>query len=454
MTVSEIKKLVKDYIKEHAMICKGQTVGVAVSGGADSMCLLFLLHELKEEMDFDIKAVHVEHGIRGEESVLDMEYVRETCLAWDIPLEIHRIDVPAVSKETGTSVEEAARNERYRIFTDTEADRIALAHHKDDIAETVIYNLIRGSGVNGLKGIDPVRGRYIRPLLCLTREDTEKVCRENDIRYRTDSTNEDTDIPRNRIRHKILPELMEINDRAVDHIVDTSSDIRMISGHIHNETGKAKESCLSYTNGRYELDIEKLDRLDQALRSALIKDTLISAAGRARDIGRRHIDAVLDLMCGQSGRHVDLIYGIKAARQFGKLVIFGPGKYEQDGGSALPDGPPHIEFTVLDIAKTDMEDISKGNNYTKFIDYATIGGTYDLAIRHRQSGDHISIKGGSKKIKDLMIEEKVPPDMRDALYLVTLGSEVVWMIDTGRIGERFKVTEGTKQVLKMEIKNG
>ena len=161
--VNDIVKKVRDYICRHEMINPGDHVYVAVSGGADSMCLLFLLKELSGDMDFSLSAVHVEHGIRGQESVDDMAYVKNECEKFGIPVIVESVDAAGVSEMTGTTLEEAARNERYRVFESLDADRIALAHHMDDQAETFIFNALRGTGLRGLRGMIPVRDRYIRP---------------------------------------------------------------------------------------------------------------------------------------------------------------------------------------------------------------------------------------------------------------------------------------------------
>ena len=438
------------------MIRKGDRVCVAVSGGADSMCLLFLLNELSGVLDFSLSAVHVEHGIRGQASLDDMEYVENQCRTLGIPVETARVDSVKVSETTGTSLEEAARNERYRILDGSDFDKMALAHHMDDQAETFLFNAVRGTGLRGLRGITPVRGRYIRPLLCVTRDEIEKYCREKQIEYRHDQTNEDLDIARNRIRHIVVPELIKINSGASEHICETAEELAETDAYLDMAAEKAFEECTGYEGNEagksVRIDLDKFDNLHGVIASRVVKKALITVSGKAKDIGRKHIEAVLALAKGQSGRHISLIYGIKAYKEFRTIVIAKKDTYE------LPEvgsqSPPDIVFQTMDWKDISMEKIISSGNYTKFIDYAKINDVSALSVRHRQPGDHISIKNGSKKLKDLLIEEKIPGDRRNRLYLVAMGSEAVWIPDIGRIGERFKVSDDTKKILRMEIKNG
>ena len=482
---------VKDYILDKSMIAKGERVCVAVSGGADSMCLLFLLHDISDSMGFTLSAVHVEHGIRGQASLDDMEYVKAQCDRLGIPLHTARVDAVKASEESGTTLEEAARNERYRIFGGIKADKIALAHHKNDQAETVLFNLARGTGIRGLRGMEPVWDRFIRPLLCATREEIEEYCKEWQIEYRHDATNDDLDISRNRIRHLIVPELTQINDKALEHIFDAAEELAGIEEYLAEATERAYRECVKpLSNGPFadayqlsgksaysdiEIDLDILDSLHEVIAPRVIKRGLISVSGRAKDISRKHVEAVLMLAKGQSGRHISLIYGIKAYKEFRKLVIRGAGRYElsdeaggihkadskpsgmDDNGLQGTDGinlTPKLLTAVLTETDVSMDEIKASANYTKFIDYATIDDASDLKVRHREPGDFISIKGGNKKLKDLLIEEKIPVGKRNNMYFVAMNKEIVWIIDTGRIGERFKVTSDTEKILRMEIKNG
>ncbi len=448
---TDLRDKVRDYILSNGMISEGDRICVAASGGADSMCLLFLMHELSGEMGFYLSAVHVEHGIRGRASLEDMDYVERQCKNLGIPLKTFSVDAPKTAKEKGLSLEEAARELRYRVFEEVDTDRIALAHHMNDRAETILFNLIRGTGMRGLRGMEAVRGRYIRPLLCAERKEAEDYCLMKQIGYRHDETNDDLEISRNHIRHKVIPELTGINDRAVQHINEAAKEITAAEEYISLETDKAYSVCVKRSENEasdLEIDIEQLTELPELIASRIVRRAVFEASGREKDIGRRHVGAVLELIKNQSGRQVDLLYGVRARRSFGKIVIVCPGRYE------LPDGKPVLKTSVISREDVSEEDLTSSGNYTKFADYATIGNASALVIRHRMPGDLISIKDGNKKLKDLLIEEKIPKERRDRMYFLALGQEIVWIPGTGRLGERFKVKQDTEKVLRMEITDG
>lgn len=430
---------------------------MAVSGGADSMCLLLLLKGLSESMGFSLSAVHVEHGIRGQDSLEDMAFVSLQCRKQGILLKTFSIDAISVSKESGTTLEEAARNERYRIFSNLPYNRIALAHHMNDQAETFLFNASRGTGTGGLKGMLPVRERYIRPLLCVTRMEIEGYCHDNHIEYRIDATNGDVNISRNRIRHDIVPRLEQINPGAVRHIFEITEEISRTENYLTEITMAALMDCVVSEDDHTReivIDLDLFEGFHDAIASRVIKEALIRISGRSKDISRRHVDSVLDLAHGQSGHHVDLIYGVKASKTFRKLIIKGPGQYELTDPRNTTLFFPKLEYELLSRDAVSKETILSPENYTKYIDYATIVDASLLTVRFRQPGDYISIKDGRKKLKDLLIEEKIPKEKRDKMILVALESEIVWIPELKRIGERFKVAEDTEKILKMEIKNG
>lgn len=200
------------------MISAGETVCVGLSGGADSVSLLFALRELGGELGFGVRAVHINHGLRGEESERDMRFCERLCGELGIALEVRRLDLAAV-KTKHESLEECARKARYQAFCEVmRGDKLATAHNLNDNAETVLLNLMRGTGLRGLCGIPPKRGSIIRPLIRCSRAEVEEYCRENSLSYVTDSTNLSDDYTRNRVRHAILPEMLKINPSLPDTI--------------------------------------------------------------------------------------------------------------------------------------------------------------------------------------------------------------------------------------------
>ena len=198
-----------EYVKKHEMLKTGDKIIVGVSGGADSVCLLFLLKNLRPKWQLSLEVVHIEHGIRGKESLEDADFVEKLCREWEVPFYLFRRDIPLLSKEWRCSQEEAGRRARYEAFEEvrvkTGADKIAVAHNQDDRAETILFHLARGSALRGLCGIFPVRDHIIRPLLCLKRTEIEEILINAGLSWRTDATNQEEIYTRNKIRLQILP---------------------------------------------------------------------------------------------------------------------------------------------------------------------------------------------------------------------------------------------------------
>ena len=231
---------IKRYIGANQLIRPGDGVVVGLSGGPDSVFLLYALHTLQPRMDFTLRAVHVHHGIRGAEADRDEAFSEKLCAKLDIPFQAVHVAAPAYAAQHGLSLEEAARILRYEALEaarqqlgQTRAAWIAVAHHLDDQAETVLHNLVRGAGLRGLAGMENRRNHVIRPLLSIKREDILKWLKQNDIPYVTDSTNADPHYTRNRIRSTVLPELREINPEASAHIAHSAALLREADAYFH-----------------------------------------------------------------------------------------------------------------------------------------------------------------------------------------------------------------------------
>lgn len=353
----------KKYIVENNLIDQGTLVFAALSGGADSVCMLILLNELKSELGFELKAIHVEHGIRGAESQKDAEFAAEFCDSLQIECKVIHVDVPSYAKERGLGHEEAARILRYEAFENCvrEADAknvcVAVAHHMEDNAETVIFQMLRGSGARGLCGIRPMSQKnnvtYIRPILCASRNMIEDYLLSKNQKFVTDSTNSDTDYSRNKIRHEILPVLKQINERATEHINESARMLAIQCDYIDAQTNTAfervckqpstayekacKQPSAAYkkaceqtntaieTGGKYTkelcIEIDSFLALHPALQTEVAHKAICEAAGRKKDIGSIHVKKLLELTDLQTGRHIDLPYGLTAYRRYGEIVI-------------------------------------------------------------------------------------------------------------------------------------
>ncbi len=448
-----------DFIRRNRLFDPGDRVIVALSGGADSVCLLVVLNKLKGELGIELKAVHVHHGLRGAEADRDSEYAEELSQKLGVPFVCRRVDAALYARKHGMSVEEAGRYLRYEIFErerlDFEGTKVAVAHHADDQAETILYNLFRGTGLKGLGGIRPVRDRIVRPLLSVGRDEILAYLNENGISYCEDSTNFSSDYVRNRLRGQILPSVKEqINSRAAENILRAGELAAKADAYLENQAERIlKEfgiwekqedgTCLACGTGAEEL-LEEED----IIRNYVIRRMIRSVNESMKDITITHVESAAALLSGPDGRQVDLPYELAAVRKFGKLWIRRK-KKENIGDNERVSKLPKLDFAVFPYKKG--QEIPK-NGYTKWFDYDKIKCT--LSVRYRKTGDYMTLAGGGKKsIKAFMIDEKIPREIREKIPLVTDGSHVLWVIGY-RISEYYKITEDTKTVIQMRLDGG
>ena len=468
---------VKNYINHHNLFPAPGGIVVGLSGGADSVALLLLLRSLYgDDGAYPLFAVHVHHGIRGAEADADAEFVRALCERLGVPLVIRYVNAPAYAREKGLSEEEAGRELRYGVFEEVRAERnalyIAVAHNQNDVCETVLFHMSRGSNLRGLTGIPARRDSVNRPLLCLTRQEIESYLSACGESYCTDSTNADTAYDRNRIRHTVLPELAEVNSAAVTHIAELAENLREIDLFLDVLAGeRAREAC-TYINDEKEkgvmLDIPGLMSLPRVLRSRVIYEAIAQVCGAKKDITARHVEACLKLCEGETGKEVCLPYALTAQRRYDRLYIFReedmeksksfhisltlPGEYE------LPNG------YVLTLAFTDKKtDGFEKNIYTKFFDYdkmkstlsAPVEGqeTVPLCVRNPEAEDFLifSTGGERKKLSRIFIDAKIDRDKRAGWPVVACGSEILWAVGL-RGSEAYRITDDTKQILTMEYR--
>ncbi|MBK5898348.1 tRNA lysidine(34) synthetase TilS [Catonella massiliensis] len=456
---------IKAVIKDNELIKEGERVVVGVSGGADSVCLLLVL---KEIMPLEcITAVHINHGIRGDEAARDEDFVLQLCKRQDIRLEIRRLDVPLFARDNKVSEEEAGRILRYRVFEEIrllyKADKIAVAHNLNDVAETFLMNLSRGSGITGLTGIKLRSGVLIRPLIKTSRTEIEEIVTYLGEGFITDSTNNSLIYTRNRIRKRVIPELEEVNERAVSHINDACERLEKIEGYIIKEAANAYKSYV--TKGKDIFISNEILTLDEVIIEEVLHKALSEAAGRARDIGGVHISYLLELFSKQVGREIDLPYQVRAFREYKGIRLKGSANKSESGESTqvLPELLLHTEdvegiSTVAseeDNIRLTFEDGSvknlSQNSCIRWFDYDKIA--ENVMVRFKEEGDFlvISPEGDKKKLKKYFADSKIPSDKRGEIPLVASGNEVLWVVGY-RTGEGARITQSTKKLLKMEIK--
>ena len=453
---------VRETMEQYHMLEPGDRVIAAVSGGADSVCLLALLCAWREPRGISIRALHVHHGLRGEEADRDADFVRSLCEGLHVPCHILKVDVRGLAAEKGMSEEEAGRFLRYEALEKEASDwesedrsgqdggsadssfrpvKIAVAHHSGDQVETILHNLFRGSGLFGMKGIVYRRGRIIRPLLDVDRDCILKWLADHGLSYVQDSTNDTLHYTRNRIRNQLLPEIEQyVNRGAAGNILRLGRLAAQADEYLESQAAAWIKAHVRKNPGAY-IPAEVFLQEPEILRSYVVMSLLKELGGASRDLGLVHVSQVMELAGRAVGKQVDLPYGLSAIRE-----------YE---GIWMGRGDPAAEEEWGDLPIVDMEVFSrkKGmefpkNVYTKWFDCDKIKGT--PVVRTRRPGDFIVLSDNNHKaLNRFMIDEKIPRQMRDKIPLLADGSHVMWIIGY-RISEYYKIGPDTVRVLQAE----
>lgn len=444
-------KKVRGYIESWQMIRPGDRVIAGISGGADSICLLFVLLELKDEIGFEAAAVHVNHGLRGENADRDETYVREVCEKAGVKLFTFHEDVGEYARRRRLSVEEAGREVRRscmeKAFGQWGGTRIALAHQQNDNAETILFNLCRGSGLRGMGGIPPKNGVWIHPLLCLSREEIEAYLKDREILYCTDETNFEEHFTRNRIRKHVIPYLEKyVNEKAVAHMAQCADAIRETGEYVEEKTAEYVKRCIKTENqGEILLVEDEFKRVPGALKQRVIREVLCEAAGSRKDISAAHVDAAHALLGRQVGRMAKFPYNVVAYRNYDGLL------FRNCAVAQKPKVGGKADFWMRIFENESATFPEK--NYTKWFDYDIITNT--VKIRHREPGDYIVIdkNGGTQKLKQYFINEKVPRELRDGIWLAADGKEIIWIVGY-RQSQAYQVTDNTRRILEIGFYGG
>ncbi len=432
--------------KEYDMLPAGALVLCAVSGGADSMCLLHRLYCMAPEWGFSLACAHFNHNLRGSESLRDEEFVRSWCREHSVPFFNGSADVAAEAARAGRGIEETARVLRYdflnQIAQQCGASRIATAHTANDNAETVLLHLVRGSGLPGLTGIPPRRGNVVRPLLTTTRAEVEEYCAINGLSWVEDSTNTDQTYTRNYLRHQVMPLLEQANPRVVETISSTANRLRTDNECLADLAEEAVAQARVTAEG-IAISVQILNDLPRAVASRAVR-RLLERSGGGKNCTSAHISAVLNLCrsADPSGK-VDLP-DLKAQRIYGELVFLtGRGETDLPTATLVCEGKRVFYGMTgwsVTCRRTVCPEKSFKNPDTFFVSSDKISGA--LVLRPRQTGDTIKLPGrGTKAIKKLLIDEKIPSAERACLpvladdagvvALATFGPDVSRLASTG-----------------------
>ena len=457
---------VKTYVETHHMLQEKDHVIAGVSGGADSVCLLFMLKELKKEMSLELTAVHIHHGLRGDSADADERYVKELCERLGVRCLTFHENVEQYAKEQRLTLEEAGRNIRRRTFEkvckERNGTKIALAHHQNDNAETLLWNLSRGCGLRGLGGISPVEGdpvQYIRPLLCVQRREIEAFLQEKGISYCTDETNLEDHYTRNRIRNHVIPYLeQEINPQAVLHMSETMEQMRAVRAFMEKEVLKCRERYVENKEGQTDrllIRDEMFTDVDETVRSFLIHALLCETAGHRKDIEQVHVRLIEDLSGLQTGRKIMLPYEMTAEKCY-EGILLGRSDHKTEGkdredGNDTAGNEPEVQMRMFE--QTAETGAFPKKTYTKWFDYDIIKST--VKIRHKEPGDYITIdrNGGTQSLKKYFTNAKVPREERSKIWLAADGSHILWIIGY-RQNQAYQVTDKTRRILEIEFNGG
>lgn len=445
-------------VRNQNLFHPGETVVVAVSGGADSVALLDIMTRL--DCGLHLVVAHLNHCLRGAESDADEAFVASLADNYHLPFVSQRCDVADLARREQLSLEDAGRRARYAFLEQTaaqyRASSIALAHHQDDQAETVLIRLLRGSGGTGLAAMAGAAGEKLkRPLLQVSRAKLEQYLKQRGLTYRTDSTNADTAILRNSIRHELIPFLRRYNPKVSERLAATAEILAGDEELLDSLTQAAYQKLAASESGRVNFQIEPLLRESRPLRLRLYRRALFELRGDLMRIGLAHLDAIDRLAASpRPNAEAKLPGAFKAWRCYGSLsigheapqaspaweqVVTGVGRYQLPGGAVL---------VVERLSRP--ESFDTGSRWSAFLSADAV--PFPWLLRNFRPGDRFTPlgMGGVQKVKDAFINEKVPPDLRRRIPLLLSEGEIAWVPGV-RLGERGRVGSCIDAVLRVEI---
>ena len=458
--MSMLKK-VNQTIKKYNLLEKGERVVVALSGGPDSTALLVIIAPIAQQLNLSLIIAHFNHGLRGKESDEDEKFSRDLAEKMGLTFVSGKMDQKKGKK--GISPEDFYRRQRYNFFNkvaeDYQAQKIALGHNLQDQAETVLLNILRGSGLKGLKGFLPMRdGKIIRPLIEISRREIISFLNEAGIPYRQDSSNENKRYLRNQIRSELIPYLKEkFNPKIEENLAHMAEILRLEDEFIRQHVDEVlKSSFIQMQQNRILLKIAYINKLHPAIRLRLFKTILESLNPAKNGFSFIHIKSLDNLAqkC-ETGKRVDLPLGIEVRREYDDLILEGKKVCSKQMGYEYTMNIPgsiyikERKFTVRSELATKESVDFRGKNEV-YLDLDKI--QQPVIIRNRRDGDWFQPLGmqGQQKIKSLFIDHKIPRSKRDEIMLLVDQLSVIW-IENMHLNDRVKITEETKNVLKLEI---
>jgi len=451
-------------VKSRRLISQGDRVLVGISGGPDSTALLHALFNLRSALGISLCAAHLNHMIRGKSALLDEKFVASFCRKLRVPLKIKRADVMAIAKEKKLSLEDAGRRARYKFFEEAasefKAAKIAMGHTADDSVETVLMRLITGAGAKGLVGIPAKRGKIVRPLIDCTRKEIERYCGQNHLAPRVDESNRDVKFLRNRIRHELIPLLEKFNPRVRSAIKRTSDLLGDELEYITEiSAGALSKATVLKTSGKLILDVGRLKAYPDPIKRHMLRLAIESIKGDLENITYSHIAEILSKLSVKGRFELHLPSSTIVSGERNRLTITSsalkPLKEVRFCRKLKVPGVTHINEAGISISVETIKRRSGLNLKLKdsnvaLLDFDKLKGM--LVVRSRRDGDRFSPLGisGTKKLKDFLIDEKVPNEKKDLIPIVSSKGRIVW-VGGHRINEAFKITKATRTALRLVL---
>lgn len=444
------------------MFNKGDKVIVAVSGGPDSICLLHILYSLKKQLNIELCVAHVNHCLRGDESDADETYVRKFCEKLNIEFRSKSVDINKIVEIQSISCEIAGRNARYDFFNslkeELNAQKIAIAHNANDQAETVLMRIMRGTGLEGLVGIKPIRDNiFVRPLITSTRKEIEEYCFKENIKPRIDKTNLETIYSRNKVRLQLIPYIQENFNKDIIKTLNRLADTIKTDNEYLEVV--VKENFKKYCDIEGEKVIISKEAFleNDAIITRIIRKALCTITGNLNNFEKVHIYDIINIQSKCTGKNIDLPNHITVNNRYGDIHIskkIEKTKKNDSGEYFIHKGVNEInehKLRVIIRSVNEKEKVDfKNNKSVKYFDCDKLGSK--ITIRHRKEGDRFVPLGmsGSKKLKDFFIDEKVSKEYRDHILIICFDNEIGWIVGY-RVSELFKVDENTKNILEIKI---
>lgn len=452
--------IVRNNIIDNNLIKENDNIVVGVSGGADSMALLNVLMEIKKEINFNIFVAHVNHGVRGEDALADQLFVERKAREMNVPYYFKNVDMEKHAREKKITAEEAGRELRYGFFRDIlkqqGGGKIAVAHNKNDQAETLLLRIMRGTGIDGLKGMEFIAGDIIRPILNIAREDIENYINVNSVETVLDKTNLMTIYNRNKVRLELIPYIIDnFNPNIINTLWRLSSIADVDSGFL-NALAEEKYNLIvkSETKHSIILDGTIFNREDRSIKIRVVRLMIYKLVESLQGISEQNVQSIVDLFERmETGKQLNLPAGIIGRVSYNDLIIHNSIAEKQNdfyykltfGENIFPDLGISIRISVQEKL------IIPNDKNVKCFDSELIKG--NLYIRNRKNGDKFNPFGmkGTKKVKDYFIDEKIPKDLRDEIPLLMDDENIIWIIGFAT-SEAYRITENTKNILIVDYK--